>query len=125
MRIALATGILAIGLAGCAAPGVFGAPTGTVSGHVFIRTCGGPMPAEGTPTRACVPRPLPTTVRFEPAGGGPALTVATDPCGAYSIALPAGTYSARVSEPAATGRTVVVSAGQVSRLDFTIDVELL
>lgn len=125
MRIALAVAVLAIGLSGCAAPGIIGARTGTVTGHVLVRVCGGPMPAEGLPSRACTPHPLPATVSFQATSGGQAITATTDASGAYSVALPAGAYSARVNQPAATARTVVVTAGQVSRLDFMIDVELM
>jgi hypothetical protein len=85
---------LAIALSGCAAtnsffPGSSTSSTGTVTGHVQIHACPGPLAAD-----ECPARPAPgVAITFKPSGSGQAVTAKTDSAGAYSATIPVGTYS--------------------------------
>ncbi len=149
--LVLLVGALAFALSGCAASAAaFGPPTGTVGGHVFIRTCGGAARPPALDGQPCTPRPDPgVAVTLEPQGGGPAVTATTNSAGAYSIKLPVGTYKVRLGlsgigkrPPLPAGgsgafadralgtnlvgpKMVTVAAGQTVTADFTIVFNLL
>ena len=89
----LVLSIVAIALSGCAATNAFHpgstSSTGTVLGHVVIHACSGPLAAN-----ECPARPAPgVVITFKGAATGRVVTAKTDPTGAYSATLPAGTYS--------------------------------
>jgi hypothetical protein len=128
---ALIIGLLAAALAGCGgAPSWFGPSTGTVTGHVQLRTCGGAYRAEQT---GCPTHPYAgVTLTFGPqAGTGSDQAVTTDSSGSYRIDLKPGTYTVRGSGPGdhAGGlsgpRQVVVTAGTSVTADFVYTIRLL
>jgi hypothetical protein len=148
VKAALVVATLALALSGCAAAGAFSPQTGTVTGHVQIRTCGGPMPAQGQPSQPCTPRPMASVVvSFAPTSGGSAVTAVTDAAGAYSVSLKAGTYVAQVTQASAAQasasgsrggpayapmmatpfekKTVTVTAGQTVTADFIVSIQLM
>lgn len=130
---ALIACLLATALAGCAAgPSLFGRSTGTVTGHVQLRACGGAYrPGQtGCPTHPYAG----VTLRFtltSAAGTGSDQTVTTDSSGSYRIDLKPGTYTVRASGPGdqAGGlggpREVVVAAGKTVTADFVYTIQLL
>jgi Carboxypeptidase regulatory-like domain len=130
---ALIACVLAAVLAGCgAAPSLFGASTGTVTGHVQIRACGGAYrPGQTT----CPTHPYGgVTLTFTlapPSGVGSDKAVTTDSSGSYRIDLGPGTYTVRASGPGdqAGGlggpRQVGVTAGKTVTADFVYTIQLL
>jgi Carboxypeptidase regulatory-like domain len=134
--------LLAIGVSGCAGgPALFGPSTGTVTGHVTLRACGGAYRAEQA---GCPAQPLAgATVAFRLTSGGDtsARTVVTDAGGAYRVELAPGVYTvtltsighgpAALSPPAiapAVGsapRQVTVVAGKTVTADFTYTIQLM
>jgi hypothetical protein len=119
---------MAVALSACAGGLSSGAPpTGTVTGHVQVRACGGAARADGP---VCQVRPYPNvTLTFDPisaSGTGPARTATTDARGAYAIALPPGTYTVSVTFTRFGGpRQVAVTAGKTVTADFSYLIELL
>jgi hypothetical protein len=125
--------LLAAVLAGCGAgQSLFGPSTGTVTGHVQIRACGGAYrPAQTTcPTHAYAG----VTLTFTPnpaTGAGSEKAVTTDSSGSYRIDLGPGTYTVRGSGPGdqAGGlggpRQVVATAGKTVTADFVYTIQLL
>lgn len=123
-------------LTGCAAgPALFGSQTGTVAGHVIIRSCGGAYRMDQNGCRVAPAEGV--AVMFSKGSAQPA-TAITDASGRYHIDLAPGSYtvsaayitaglahpsgfSPRLSGPAA----VTVSAGKTVTVDFTGTVELL
>jgi carboxypeptidase family protein len=128
-------------LCGCAAtPASLGPATGTVTGHVMVRACGGAYrldqngcrvgPAEGA------------QVTFVLAGSTARATASTDASGAYRLSLKPGTYGVQVEQqgmpsPVPAGGSfgsshgyagpsqVTVAAGRTVTADFTETIELL
>jgi hypothetical protein len=125
--------LLAAVLAGCGAgASLFGPSTGTVTGHVQIRACGGAFrPGQTT----CPPHPYAgVTLTFTltpPAGAGSEKAVTTDSSGSYRIDLGPGTYTVRASGPGdqAGGlggpRQIVAAAGKTVTADFVYTIQLL
>jgi Carboxypeptidase regulatory-like domain len=125
--------VLATLLAGCGAgPSLFGASTGTVTGHVQIRACGGAYrPGQTTcPTHPYVGVTL-TFSLTPPTGAGSQKAVTTDSSGSYRIDLGPGTYTVRASGPGdqAGGlggpSQVGVAAGKTVTADFVYTIQLL
>ena len=135
--------LLLIGLSGCAAgPALFGPSTGTVTGHVWLRACGG---AYRPDQAGCPAQPLSgATLSFRLTSGNgssPAQTAVTETRGAYLVRLAPGTYTVWLSptgqgtagfpRPAivpgvgAGPRQVTVVAGKTVTADFTYTVELM
>jgi len=129
---ALIACLLVTVLAGCgAAPSLFGPTTGTVTGHVQLRACGGAYRAEETscPTHPYAGVTLTFALASAPTTSGQAVT--TDSSGSYRIDLKPGTYTVRASGPSdqsgglAGGREVVVAAGKTVTADFVYTIHLL
>ena len=134
--------LLTLGLSGCAGgPALFGPATGTVSGHVALRACGGAYRPEQA---SCPAQPMAgaiVSIRPTSGGGTPERTVATDAGGTYRVELTPGTYNVTLtstghgsqafSPPAiapAVGsapRQVTVVAGKTVTADFTYTIELM
>jgi hypothetical protein len=130
---ALIACLLVTVLAGCGAgPSLFGPTTGTVSGHVQLRACGGAYRAGET---ACPTHPYAgVTLRFalnSAAQTGSELLATTDSSGSYRIDLKPGTYSVRASGPGdqagglAGAREIVVAAGKTVTADFVYTIQLM
>lgn len=142
---ALIACLLAAVLCGCGAgAALFGPSTGTVTGHVQIRACGGANQGGQT---SCPTRPyagVTLTFALTPAAGtGPEKTATTDANGAYRIVLAPGTYTVTAAHPSSTApqpqafadapavargfepRQVTVTAGKTLTADFTYVIELL
>jgi Carboxypeptidase regulatory-like domain len=124
--------LLAAALAGCGAgPSLFGPSTGTVTGHVQIRACGGAYrPGQTTcPTHPYAGVTL--TFSLTPTGAGSEKAVTTDSSGSYRIDLGPGTYTVRASGPGdqAGGlggpRQIVAAAGKTVTADFVYTIQLL
>jgi len=133
--------IIAALLCGCAAtPASLGPSSGTVTGHVMVRACGGAYrldqngcrvgPAEGA------------QVTFVLAGASQGATAITDASGAYRLTLKPGTYVVQIEPQGMTSpvpaagtagssrgyagpKQVTVSAGRTVTADFTYTLELL
>ena len=140
---ALIACVLAATLCGCgAAAPFFGPSTGTVTGHVQIRACGGAYRPEQT---GCPARPMTgATLTFQRAGTSSSSTATTDSTGAYRIDLEPGTYSVQLMEPGSSTlpqpgafadnpgamrgfagpRTVTVVAGQTVTKDFSYTIQM-
>jgi hypothetical protein len=125
--------LLAAVLAGCGAgASLFGPSTGTVTGHVQIRACGGAFrPGQTTcPTHPYTDVTLTFTLT-PPAGAGSEKAVTTDSSGSYRIDLGPGTYTVRASGPGdqagALGgpRQIVAAAGKTVTADFVYTIQLL
>jgi len=136
-RRTLFAALLAAILSGCSAGTVvFGPSTGTVTGHVQIRACGGAYRPEQS---GCPARPdagVTLTFLLNPtAGKGSEKTATTDANGSYRIVLAPGTYTVRAAGRVATvqaasggfvgPRQVVVTAGKTVTADFAYVIELL
>jgi hypothetical protein len=121
--------LLVMTLAGCGGPGVLvPRSTGTVTGHVMIRACGGAYRMQETPcpTHAVTG----ATVTFQLIGTSTAPKAITDSTGAYRVDLQPGTYTVVVSGVGAYSRSsgprqVTVTAGKTITADFTYAIELL
>src|SRR3989442_3469620 len=122
--------LLAATLCGC---GAGASPaTGTVTGHVQTRACGGAYRPEQT---GCPARPMVgATLTFQMTGTASASTITTDSSGDYRIDLKPGTYSVQVTEQGSAKRgfagfvgprTVTVVAGKTVTADFTYTIQLL
>lgn len=118
-------------LAGCGSgPSLFGTSTGTVSGHVQLRACGGAYLDGQT---ACPSHPYAgVTLTFTPLSGtDKEQTATTDSSGSYHIDLKPGTYTVRASarggQAGSSGgpRQVVVTAGKTVTADFVVTINLL
>jgi hypothetical protein len=126
---ALIACLLAVALSGCGAgTSPFAPATGTVSGHVQTRACGGVYRPEQT---GCPARPMiGAKVTFQLIDGSSTSTATTDSSGAYRIDLKPGTYMVQASEgPAKSAlagpRTVTVVAGKTVTADFIYTIQLL
>ena len=123
---ALVACLLALSLCGC---GAAASPaTGTVTGHVQIRACGGAYRPEQT---GCPARPMTgATLTFQLIDRSSASTTTTDSSGAYRIDLKPGSYIVQVMEGSAKRalagpRTVTVVAGKSVTADFIYTIQLL
>jgi hypothetical protein len=134
--------LLGIIVSACAAgPPILGPSTGTVSGHVSVRVCGG---AYRTDQTGCPARPLTEAIvsfRLTSANGAAReQTAVTDASGAYTIKLAPGTYTVTLTAawipvvgssqaspvPARTvPRQVTVAAGKTVTADLTYTIQLL
>lgn len=134
--------LLAVALAACGAgPPVPGPTTGTVSGHLQVRACGGAYRPEQT---ACPTSPMVgATLGFEQLDTSSPATAMTDSAGAYRIDLKPGTYrvhlvafvwAALATSPTASPvvvpgssepRTVTVVAGKTVTEDFTYTIQMM
>ncbi len=141
---ALVACVLAATLCGCGAgASFFGASTGTVTGHVQLRACGGAYRPEQT---GCPARPMTgATLTFQPAGTSHSSTATTDSTGAYRIDLKPGTYTIQLTEPGSSTlpqpgafadnpgamrefagpRTVTVVAGNTTTADLTYTIQVM
>jgi Carboxypeptidase regulatory-like domain len=130
---ALIACLLAAALSGCAGGASFFAPaTGTVTGHVQIRACGGAYRPEQS---GCPAQPMAgARLTFRLIDTSSTSTVTSDSSGGYRIELKPGTYSVQVAEQAsdrrgfagfAGPRTVTVVAGKSVTADFTYTIQLL
>jgi hypothetical protein len=144
----VAGGLLAIALSSCAGGAFLGAPpTGTVTGHVELRVCGGAYRIDEPACQAHAATGIVLT--FHPVGASGTQSdghATTDAKGAYTIALAPGTYSVNpgtapaypsgpqsqgwlASAMAARGlsgpRQVTVIAGKTVTADFAYLIELL
>jgi hypothetical protein len=138
LQRAMLTGLLAAVLAACSAGSALVAPsTGTVTGRVQIRACGG---AARPPQTGCPTSPdagIILTFLLTPAAGkGSEKTVTTDANGAYRVVLAPGTYMVRAAQPStprnpvAPGKfggpeQVTVTAGKTVTADFAYTIQLL
>jgi len=140
-RITLAALTCAL-LSSCAAgAGLFQPATGTVSGHVLARACGGAY-QENHP--ACRSTPLAgARLTFANPPGSSSVTVQTDARGGYSVSLTPGQYDVTVTGPAPgsagsagaspglAGRRltgparVTVTAGKTTTADYAFTILLL
>lgn len=126
---ALLLGLLALGLAGCG-PGssLFTPSTGTVTGHVNVRACGG---ANREGLNGCPTQPVTgARLTFHLIGSSGSSTVTTDATGAYRLDLKPGGYRVDVGAVAPFSRfggpgQVTVTAGKTVTADFTFTIELL
>jgi len=125
---ALIACLLATVLAGCGGgPSLFGPSTGTVTGHVQLRACGGAYRQGET---GCTTQPYADmTLMFTRTGSDQAVT--TDSSGSYRIDLKPGTYTVQASGPRKPAgglaglRQVVVTAGKTVTADFVYTIQLL
>ena len=146
-RTVLAT-VLAVILSGCSAgSAVFGPSTGTVTGHVQFRACGGANRSDQT---GCPSGPYAgVTLTFQltsAAGNGSETKSTTDANGAYRVDLAPGTYTVRAAGPSASStlpksqsyadaqggaggfgspRQVIVTAGKTVTADFVYTIQLM
>lgn len=119
---------IAVTVAGCAGSPLDAAKTGTVSGHVSTRACGG---ANRENVAGC---------QFKPAAGmklsfrsmvdGRVRTATTDARGFYSISLPPGKYGVEPGDPIPAAfrereRILTVTSGQSLSADFSYTVQLV
>lgn len=125
--------LLAATLSGCAGGASFFAPaTGTVTGHVQIRACGGAYRPEQS---GCPVQPMAgVRLTFRSTNDSKPSTVTTDSSGAYRIDLKPGRYTVQVAEEGAARRgfaafagptTVTVTAGETVTADFVYTIQLL
>ena len=124
---ALIACLLATILAGCGAgPSLFGPSTGTVTGHVQLRACGGAYRPGQT---SCPTEPYgDVTLTFTGTGSDQGVT--TDSSGSYRIDLKPGTYTVQASAPRKPAgglgapRQVVVTAGKTVTADLVYTIQL-
>jgi hypothetical protein len=118
--LAIALGIV---LSSCAAgPALFGPSTGTVSGTVTLRTCGGAYREGQT---ACHTAPASRVeVTFRLIGTTTTTAASTDSAGRYRIALKPGTYDAVVGNHGGAKRITVVG-GKSLTVDLAYTIQLL
>jgi hypothetical protein len=122
--------LLAVVLSACAGgPAIFGPSTGTVSGHVSVRACGGAyrLDQPGCPTQPVAGARLSFRLA-SPNGTHSDRTATTDAAGAYTIALPPSNYTVTVtttSNVSPKPRQVTVLAGKSVTVDFVYSIELL
>jgi hypothetical protein len=147
LKRVVAACLLAIALTACGAgPPILGPTTGTVSGHLQLRACGGANRPEQT---ACPTSPMSdATLEFQLVGGSSSSTATTNSAGAYRIDLKPGTYRVRLMEGAgfrtgflsdsgltlahsqaagsglAESRTVTVVAGKSVTEDFFYTIQM-
>lgn len=145
LKRVVAACLLAIALTACGAgPPILGPTTGTVSGHLQLRACGGANRPEQT---ACPTSPMSdATLEFQLVGGSSSSTATTNSAGAYRIDLKPGTYRVRLMEGAgfrilsdpgltfahsqaagsgfADSRTVTVVAGKTLTEDFIYTIQM-
>lgn len=126
----LAGVLLVLLLTACGGPGVLTPrSTGTVSGHVMSRLCGGAYRAQAEET-PCAVRAMPDVkLTFHQLSGSTTSTATSDSSGAYRVDLPAGIYTVEVTS-AGTSRfsgpkQVTVITGQTVTADFSFVIELL
>lgn len=127
MRV-FAAALMAVALSACAGgPSIGAPPTGTLTGHVQVRACGGAARDDGS---VCQVRPSPnvhlTFDPLKPTTTGPVRTATTDAAGAYTITLAPGTYTVTVEYTRFGGpRQVTVTSGKTVTADFTYLIEML
>jgi hypothetical protein len=105
--------------AACTGPDAIGSLTGqgTVSGHVYVESCG------AAPGPAACPKQGVASIKLTFSGDPrTVVTVRSDSGGAYSAQLPAGAYAAYAGESGQPldEETVSVRAGEARHLDFHI-----
>jgi hypothetical protein len=135
---ALLAATLATILSACSAGSALAPPsTGTVTGHVQIRACGGAARPEQTGCPAHPDAGVVLTFLLTPAAGkGSEKTVTTDANGAYRVVLAPGIYTVHAASPStprnpvAPGtfggpQQVTVTAGKTITADFAYMIELL
>ncbi|GAC1478420.1 MAG: hypothetical protein PVSMB9_00870 [Candidatus Dormibacteria bacterium] len=119
---------IAVTLAGCAGSPLVAAKTGTVSGHVSTRACGG---ANRETVGFCQFQPAAgMTLSFRGVTDGKVRMASADARGFYTISLPAGTYQVGPRDPIpavsrAGPRLLTVMAGQSVTADFSYTIQLL
>jgi len=130
---------LAALLSGCSpGTGIFGASTGTVTGHVLVRACGGAYRPDQTGCPAHPDAGVRLTFLLDPAHAQGSATIATtDANGAYRVVLSPGTYTVRATLPSASSTAasapgrfggpthVTVTADKTVTADFVYTIELL
>jgi len=115
----LAMPLVLLALASCTSTST--SPTGTVTGHVLASPC---TPVERVGDSPCPGLPVAgASITFSM--GSQAAAATTDASGAYSIALPVGTWQAKLASRPPFGQertaTVNVTASTTQVLDFHID----
>lgn len=119
---------IAITVAGCAGSPLAAARTGTVSGHVSTRACGG---ANRENIAGCQFRPAAgVTLSFRELTAGTVRMASTDKAGSYSISLPAGKYQVEPKDPISgprreAPRILTIAPGQSVTADFSYTLQLL
>jgi hypothetical protein len=96
------------------------ASQGTVTGRVVAVPC---SPVQN-PDNACTPRPAAgVEIDFTDGQGGELLTTKTGPDGAYSLQLPAGTWTVtlKTTRVMSGPSTVTVKAGAKTVADYVVD----
>jgi carboxypeptidase family protein len=121
MRVVLIASAVVL-LSGCGPhPVTVGTTNGTVAGHVLAWPCA-PVERAGSP---CPGRPAAhIEVDLVAQPSGVTTRVSTDAAGAYSVEVPAGTYSvslAGLRRLLHGPTTVAVRAGAVTTADFVFD----
>ena len=117
-------------LTACGGPGgLTPRSTGTVTGHVISRVCGGAYRAQAEET-PCAMRAMPDAkLTFKLLNSSTTATATSDSSGAYRADLPPGTYTVEVTSSGSSRFTgpkqVTVIAGQTITADFTFVIELL
>ena len=129
LRHAIAACLLGVILSACGiGTPASGKATGTVTGHVQIRACGGAYRPEETacPTQRAAGVGLISRLATAP-GNASETTVKTDPNGAYRVNLPPGSYTVIAAGRGGLDgpRQVVVSAGRTVTADFVYTIQLL
>ena len=129
LRHAIAACLLGVVLSACGAgTPASGKATGTVTGHVQIRACGGAYRPEqtGCPTQLAAGIGLTFRLATAPANASEK-TVTTDPNGAYRADLAPGTYLVIAAGRGGLQgpRQVVVVAGRTVTADFVYTIQLL
>ena len=143
LKRALFVCLLAIALGGCAGgPALFGPSTGTVTGHVTMRACGGAYRPEQPGCSARAMAGAMVSFRLVSGNGTPtAQTAVTDGSGAYTVKLAPGTYAVSLDStgydaqasphPAVVPgigvapRQVTVLAGKTVTADFSWTIHLM
>jgi hypothetical protein len=135
-RFVLLSGALSVVLSACSAgPALFGPQTGTVTGHVTSRACGGAYRLDQNPCQVS-PR---SGVQLRFAAKGSSLKVTgVDNNGSYRIDLAPGSYAVTLEtfgsslsngtdrRPRFAGPSqITVSAGKTVTADFTETIQLL
>ena len=118
--------LLAIALSGCAGgPALFGPSTGTVTGHVTMRACGGAYRPEQPGCSARAMAGAMVSFRLVSGNGTPtAQTAVTDGSGAYTVKLAPGTYAVKLKSymrVLSGPLTITVTAGSSTTVNYVLD----
>jgi hypothetical protein len=126
MRRTIAATLATLALASCGGT-TTGAGSGSVTGHVTVRACGGAN--QDGQARCPVQAFAGAKLAFKQDGKTMA-TATTDATGAYRLSLLTGTYSVEPITPTRISswngpRQVTIAAGKTLTADFTYTIQLL